>query len=79
MMVEFFTNQTGLTYRLVSIWQDSEDGTANITSSITYYNNEIRNFSIKTIQVDFDAEDRTAAQYSWRRWGENVIVSISRC
>lgn len=71
---EFFTNQTGLTYTLKSVWQESNQGATNIASSITYHNNQIRNCSINTVQIDFTAEDSTAAQYGWRRWGENVLV-----
>jgi len=59
---------------LKSVWQESDNGVVNITSSITYLSNEIQGCSINTVQVDFEAEDQTAAQYGWRKWGENVMV-----
>lgn len=45
--------------------------------SITYLNNEIRNFLINTIQADFAAEAWTAAEYACRDWGHNTIAFIT--
>jgi hypothetical protein len=70
---KFFTNQTGLTYTLTSVWQRAENVKQNnISSSLTYHNNRIQDCVTNAIEVDLEAQDRLAAQIAWAEWGAHL-------
>lgn len=70
-----FTYQTGLTYTVTNVWQRPENSTlGDLSPSLTYLNNPIQSCVINTIQVDLESEDRSASQYAFAMWGQNVLV-----
>jgi len=75
---EIFTNQTGLTYTLTNVWQQSANGILESPlSSLTYLNNPIQSCMVNVIQVDLESEDRSGSQYAFSMWGQNVLVGYS--
>jgi hypothetical protein len=55
---QFFTNQTALTYTLAGVWkQDDKD--VIILPSLNYFNNVLENCEVTSIQIDFEALDRS--------------------
>lgn len=73
---EFFTNQTGLMYRLTAIWQDDELRT--VSPVLTYSNNVLQNCSITSIEVEYSAGDRTANQIGFNAYGA-VVHTFATC
>lgn len=78
---EFFTNQTALTYTLTDVWQPQEGGAGagyGIAPSLTYYSNIIQNCSVNSVEIDYDAMDRTASQFAYSEWGA-VVRTYATC
>lgn len=74
---EIFTNQTALMYTVTDIWNATDPNAKVRTPSFIYLNQPLQSCSVDTIQVDFAAEDRTAAQYAWSQWGQTVTAFVS--
>lgn len=49
---QFFTNQSGLTWTLTSVY--NEDSSAPLSPSLTYMNNVLENCKVTEIQIEFD-------------------------
>jgi len=67
-----FTNNTALTYTLTAVWHDRPDGSQNISSSLIYQNNVLRDCTIYGIDMNFESQDRAAVQLSYSEWGVRV-------
>jgi hypothetical protein len=75
-----FTNQTALTYTITNIWQtDADQHTRQnaIAPSLPYNNNVLENCTVWNINIDLDALDRTANQFSSSEWGATVRSYIT--
>jgi hypothetical protein len=78
---EFFTNQTALTYTLTDVWQPQQGGAAGgdgISPSLTYYSNVIQDCRVNSVEIDYDALDRTASQFAYSEWGA-VVRTYATC
>lgn len=76
---QVFTNNTALTYKLESVWQEGGDIDSKIISpSLTYFNNVLEDCSISSIEVNLAAMDRSGNQFAYAEWGA-VLRSYISC
>lgn len=78
---EFSTNQSALTYILTKVWQpvtDLRNITRTYAPSLAYYNNVLENCTIRSIEIDLEAMDRSANQIAYAEWGV-VVRSYGSC
>lgn len=77
-LLEFFTNQTALTYTLTAVWTVADGLSQDVLPALTYLNNPIQDCQINSIQIELESEDRSTTQYGWTAWGETLQVCVLR-
>jgi len=78
---EWFTNQTGLAYKLTDVWQPNggNAGAGNgVAPSLTYYQNVIEDCKVNSVEIDYASIDRTASQVAYSEYGA-VVRTYATC
>ncbi|KAK4924541.1 hypothetical protein LTR49_008431 [Elasticomyces elasticus] len=78
---KWFTNQTALTYTLTDVWQP-DGGNAGagygVSPSLTYFSNVLEDCKVNSVEIDYNALDRTASQFAFSEWGA-VVRTYATC
>lgn len=71
---QFFTQKLSLPYTLANVYYLTTQGD-QIAASLSYLNNTLDDCAIGYVQVDLEAEDRSAEQYGLSQWGTKISVN----
>jgi hypothetical protein len=75
--IEFFTNQTGLTYTITGVSQSINGNIPSLSPTLTYHNNVLEACTVNYIRIDVESGDRSATQISISLWGVELSVYIN--